>query len=203
VSYLNRRVKINPGLIGVLAALTLSGPALSAPTTDVLAAGGTTSVQLSEELIAALSSLQVQPGVTNGSSLSPEGLANFPISGGAIDLGTVKAELTHRGGLSLSTAQTNVKLTDFVITTVDNKPVLTGLVIVNDDLVLRAPLFNLALPAVQPPLNPRGIVLKIPDVGVALTSEAASLLNSTFGVDAFTPGFNIGTADVQAFVHPR
>jgi len=39
--------------------------------------------------------------------------------------------------------------------------------------------------------------LRINDVGVTLTSVAADALNGIFGVTAFTPGFNIGTANVK------
>jgi hypothetical protein len=35
-------------------------------------------------------------------------------------------------------------------------------------------------------------------VGVTLSANAAGALNQTFGVSAFTPGFNIGTAQVFA-----
>jgi hypothetical protein len=184
--------------VTIVAALSFSAPALSAPTEELVA--GSTSVKLSGDFVGALTSLQVQPAAVGRGSLA-EGVAAFPISGGAIDLGTVRAEIIHQGGLSLTAGGTTVELTDFVITTLADRPVLTGLVTVNDDLAVRAPLFALQLPAVSTPLQPHsGSILTLEGVGVTLTSEAATALNQAFGVSAFRQGINIGTANVNAIV---
>jgi hypothetical protein len=185
-------------MIFMMTVLGWGGTALSAPTEDVIT--GATSVQLSGDLINALGSLQVQPGAVSGSSLNARGIARFPISGGAVDLGSVRAEIIHQGGLVLRTSGTTVELTDFVITTLENRPVLTGLVTVNDSLAFRAPLFELDLPAITPPLQPTAGILNLPDVRVILTAEAASTLNQAFGISTFVPGFNIGTARVRAIL---
>ena len=63
------------------------------------------------------------------------GIASFPIVSGAGDLGTVKLEINYRGGLSLKAGGTLVELTDYAITNLDGKPLLTGLVKANDSLV--------------------------------------------------------------------
>lgn len=199
MSYLNRLLrKAVFGVTSVVTVLSLSLPAIAAPTEDVIS--GTTSVQLSADLVNALTSLQVRPAAVGFSRLR-RGVASFPITGGAIDLGTVKTEIIHNGGLSLTAGNVVVELTDFVITTLDDRPVLTGLLIANGELVARAPLFELGLPAVTPPLRPaRGRIIEIPDVQVTLTAAAATALNQAFGVTAFTQGFNIGTARVRAVV---
>lgn len=190
--------QIKPWLGVSVVTLSFSTPVLAAPTADIV--GGVTSVQLSNELVQALGTLKVQPAVVGKSKLN-RGVASFPITGGAIDLGTVKTEIIHQGGLSLSTSKVKVELTDFAVTTLADKPVLTGLVTVNGNLLLRAPLFDLGLPKITPPLRPTTGKVVLTNVKLTLTSEAAGLLNPVFGVTAFSSGFNIGTARVQAIAH--
>lgn len=198
---MKNKLKTFLGVAFIAASLSFSSPAISAPTEAVV--GGATSVQLSQEFVGALGSLQVTPGAVRRSVLN-EGTAFFPISGGAIDLGTVKTEIIHQGGLSLSAGGTVVKLTDFLITNLGEQPVLTGLVTANDNLAGRVPLFALALPAVSPPLQPAGgKLVDLKGVGVTLTPEAASALNQAFNVQAFKAGFNIGVARVKAVVYGR
>jgi hypothetical protein len=195
MSFLNQKLQAIAGVVSLMAAL--SAPAIAAPTEPLT--GGRTSVQLSSTFVEALGSLQVAPGVLGKGTLV-NGVASFPISGGAIDLGTVKAEIIHRGGLSLKAGNTTVELTDFIITTLGEKPVLTGLVTVNDSLAFRAPLFNLAISGVTPGSD-RVVLDK---VGVTLTAEAAAALNQVFGVTAFQEGLSIGTARVRAgFASPH
>jgi hypothetical protein len=142
----------------------------------------------------------VLPGVVEGSNLTAQGIVVFPISGGEFDLGTVKTEIIHLGGLSLKSSTTTVELTDFIITTLGEAPVLTGLLTVDDNLAARAPLFALALPPVMPPLQPVKDRILLENVGLTLTAEGAAALNDAFGVTAFTEGLNIGTANVSAIV---
>jgi hypothetical protein len=195
------KLKMFLGIALITASLSFSNPAISAPTETVL--GGATTVQLSQEFVGALGGLQVTPGAVGRSALN-EGTALFPISGGAIDLGTIKTEIIHQGGLSLSAGGTVVKLTDFLIANLGEQPVLTGLVTANDNLAARVPLFALALPAVSPPLQPAGgKLVDLKGVGVTLTPEAAGALNRAFNVQAFTAGLNIGVARVKAVVHSR
>jgi hypothetical protein len=80
--------------------------------------------------------------------------------------------------------------------------VLTGLVVVSDQLVGRVPLFNLALPSgfALPLKAEGGFILQLKGVGVTLTSQAAGALNGVYHVSAFAAGLDIGTADVFAIV---
>lgn len=198
MNLLKSKLKMFLGVAFIAASLSLRTPAMAAPTEAVL--GGATAVQLSQEFVGALGNLQVSPGAVGRGALN-KGIAVFPISGGAIDLGTVKTEVIHQGGLSLSAGGTVVKLTDFLITNLGDQPVLTGLVTANGNLVGRVPLFALALPAVSPPLQPiGGKVVDLKGVGATLTAEAAGALNQAFNVQAFTAGLKIGTARVNALV---
>ena len=162
---------------------------------------GQTSVALSTELVNALSSLNVHASGFGNTQIK-DGVANFAITGGAADLDSTRVEVSHSGGLSFNAGSTEVNLTDFVITNLDDRAVLTGLVTVNGDVVTRAPLFNLEIGSVGTSENKGRNNLDIDDVNVTLTDVAADTLNQAFGVNAFVADFNIGTAEVDALFDP-
>lgn len=166
-------------------------------TQDVLPRGRT-SVDLSDTLVNALGSLNVQASGFGGTRIR-DGIADFLITGGAAELAATKVEIFHKGGLTLSNRRTNVNLTDFVISNVNNAAVLTGTVTANGTLVDRIPLFNLQVGGVA--ATPGSIQnLDLTNVNVTLSSDAAGALNSAFRVNAFTAGLSVGTAQVDAFV---
>lgn len=177
----------------VLLLLGSVGTAAAAPTAQV--AGGKTWVHLSDEFIGAVGSLGLSVAPIGPASLRLS-LASFPIPGGALDLADARGDIFHTGGLTLRAGTTEVRLLNFVIDTQD-APVLTGLVVVNGDLLGRVPLFDLALGA-APELKRSLLVVR--DVNVTLTAGAADALNGVFGVDAFQAGFPIGEAAVLTFV---
>jgi len=157
--------------------------------------GGRTTVALAGSFLSALGSLDVTPG-TVGPTRLHNGTVNFPVTGGAIDLDTAVSQILHSGGLTLTAGQTKVTLQSFIIDTT-GAPVITGLVSVDEKLLGRLPLFDLALPSgitLPLKLNDGQIVLR--GVGVTLDSTAAGALNSVFHVSAFEGGFGIGTAKV-------
>jgi glycerophosphoryl diester phosphodiesterase len=161
--------------------------------------GGNTSVALSTDFVKALGDLNLKAKTVAPTNLGNDGVANFPITGGAADVDPTKLDLLHSGGLVLSSAKTTVGLTDFEITNLGDRPVITGLLTVNDNLLARTTLFDLTVNQVQQVRTTSGgTTLNLKDVGVTLSANAAGALNQTFGVSAFTPGFNIGTAQVVA-----
>jgi hypothetical protein len=170
--------------------------AVAAPTAGLLS--GYTAVRLDAGFTAALTSLSVSLGTLPKSGVY-QGQAYFPIVGGAIDLANAKGEIPHAGGLTLTAGATRVELSDFVIDTFGAAPVLTGLVVVNDSIVARIPLFDLVLPPgfAVPLTADRGRFITLSNVGVKLNATAATALNDVFKVKAFAGGFTIGTAKVQ------
>jgi hypothetical protein len=133
--------------VAAVTALTLglgvAPTAYAAPTASLQA--GFTAVRLDSGFTAALGTLGVALGTLPRSGVY-QGQAYFPIVGGALDLANAKGEIPHAGGLTLTAGATRVELSDFVIDTFDAKPVLTGLVVVNDSIVDRIPLSDLVLP---------------------------------------------------------
>jgi hypothetical protein len=159
--------------------------------------GGETSLAFSNDLVNALTSLQVQAKAFGNTSIQSNGIA-FPITGGIADVDSAKVDIIHDGGLTLSNANTTVDLTDFIITNLGDRAVITGDVTVNDDLVTRATLFDLQVGSLSTSNSARHPILNIDNVQATLTNDAANVLNQAFGVSAFTQGLNIGTADVEA-----
>jgi hypothetical protein len=172
--------------------LILFSQAQASPTVRLF--GGFTSVQLSDDLLGALTTLGITPDTIAPGALS-ESTVRFPISGGGIDQATLAGDIFHVGGLSLTNADgtTTVELLNFIIDTTGQQPVLTGLVTNNGDLVGRLPLFNLSLANAQVVMAPFN--LSIQGVDASLTADAAEALNAVFGVDAFVEGLNIGIAE--------
>lgn len=180
----------------LLAGSVLSAsPADAAPTVNTYV--GNTTVTLSPALLNALSALHVTPSRQFPAELSGA-TARFPIPTGQIDLATAHGEIVHAGGLNLKAGNTTVTLSDFVIDTTGNTPVLTGLVAANGNLVARVPLFSITLTQ-APVVKNYGVAgqLSIPGAALSLTADAAAALNQAFGVSAFAQGIPVGTASVS------
>jgi len=184
-------------MIATIAFTTVLAIQLPAQQTKTLFAGRT-SVKLSSTFTSALTDLNVSVGRVFPTEVE-NGSVGFPVTGGAIDLYTASGNILHSGGLTLKAGDVKVALQSFIIDTTA-KPVITGLVVVNGKLVGRLPLFDLTLPAgFSLPLHLKENRLVLKGVGVTLDATAAGALNGVFNVNAFTPGFPIGTAQVVAY----
>ena len=180
--------------------LSVPAAAFASPTVNTL--GGDTRVQLSADLVGALTSLGVSvkasyPARLRGAS------ASFPIPGGELDLGTLKGEVDHAGGLTLRAGATEVNLSSYTIDTTGAAPVLTGLVKVNDSVLGRLPLFDITLvsaPVVRG-LHARAGSVQLDNVRLTLNDEAAVALDAVFNVSAFQAGLPVGTARVQTYFY--
>lgn len=181
-------------LAAIILSLTVVSQTQAEPT--VRLSDGSTTVQLSADLVNALGTLGVTPGVSEPGTLTDDGVATFPIVSGALDLETSIGEISHSGGLTLTNADQTavVDLFDFVIDNTGDQLVMTGLAGLNDDLAGRFPLFTLDFSTAQVDISDTD--LTVTGVVLGLTAEGAAALNAAFGVTAFTEGINIGTADV-------
>lgn len=159
--------------------------------------GEQTTLALSSDFIDALSALGVVKDKVFPARIS-HNVLTFPISGGAIDFDTAKAEFDHVGGMNF-TAQdgTVVVLQNFIIDTTTAKPMISGLVTANGALLGRIPLFDLKLPSLTLPLHTKHGALTLQGVEVTLAPAAAAALNQVFQSNVFVSGFKIGTADVE------
>ncbi len=157
---------------------------------------GHTAVDLSSDFVSALTELNISPGRIFPATLR-SGRATFPITDGTLDAQTLKGEILHNGGLTLTRGSTQVRLRSFIIDTTGASIVLTGLVSANGTVVGRIPLFDLQLPAGSAESRIDRVVLN--GVAVTLRQEAATALNAVFQTNAFVGGFNIGNARVRGY----
>lgn len=184
----------------------LAGHASAAPSLQFV--GGNTRVILSDDLLGALTSLNVTPAAVRPGRLEAVGKGArvvYPIPTGELDAEGPRLEVLHSGGLTLSAGQVRVALTSFIIENLNGAPRLTGIVKVNDTILGRVPLFDLALTQ-APALTPNGAVTRIELdlVAVTLSAEAAEALNEAFGLSGvFTEGFPVGTARVLGRLRDR
>lgn len=182
----------------ILALLAVNAPAQHAAT----AYSGATDVTLSGTLLTSLTSLGVKVGFDHPAMVSGA-TATFPVVSGVIDLTTSAGSLLHSGTLTFDATSnaTKVSLEAFVISTASKPPVLSGIVVVNNAVWGRYNLFDLTLPAgTTLPLKPTGNTLMLKGVKLTLDPSMSAMLNKVYGVSQFTPGFDVGTANVTANV---
>lgn len=171
---------------------------------------GTTSITLDEGVTSGLEALGVTVGASDPGTIDDANVAVFPIVAGAIDLATSVGDISHAGGLSFTSADgaTVVDLLNFVINNSSGNDsagndaagndgiVITGLAGLNGSLGGRIALFNMDFTDVIAVST--DTELTVNGVALTLTAAGANALNTAFGVDTFTEGLSIGTADVAA-----
>ena len=179
-------------------AMALAAPAIGVAAPTDVTDHGITSVTLAPSFLSALESLGVTPGaMVPGRVFHRHGgaVAAFPITAGAIDLGAVKGEIDHAGGLSLTAGADRVELTAFAIEVYPNAaPVLTGLVTVDGSFVGRLPLFDLSLANASVSKHEERLAIK--NVGITLDAAAAAALGNVFHTNV-PAGLAVGTAEVR------
>lgn len=166
--------------------------------------GKSTAVKLDANFVKALGTLKLEPGTVGTAELTKEGSLVFPITGGNVKYykpGSVspyvQGELNHDGsGFSLSSGDTKVELTDFVID--PGASVLTGKVTVNGEVAAdSAPLFFLDGRTLNPlEANEEEGTAVLEGTTVKLKAEAATVLNDVFKTDALEGGLVIGVATI-------
>ncbi len=175
------------------------GPKPVAEVNDV--SGESTAVTLDDEFVEGLEKLELTPGPV-GEATIEEGVATFPITGGNVtyfEPGStspyVRGMLKHEGsGLSLTSGDTEVELTDFVVNPANS--MLTGTVTANGEQAASdAPLFFLNGSTLEP-LETKGNQAILEGTTVTMTKDAAKLLNKTFETDALEKGFPVGEAKI-------
>ena len=166
--------------------------------------GVSTKVTLDAGFVDALTALKVTPAPVGKATISQDGVADFPITGGNVTYYDPQSDyrpfvqgiLMHDGsGLSLTAGDTKVELTDFVID--PGTSTLTGTVSVNGkEAATDALLFNLDGSTLKPLIsNPDGSAT-LEGTTVKLSDDAAALLNDTFGIKDLKGGLVIGISAI-------
>jgi hypothetical protein len=181
-----------------------SGSKQTKPVAEVDSLSGrSTAVALDADFVDALKQLKLTPSPLGDASISADGVARFPITGGNVKYfmpGSVspfvQGEIDHAGsGLQLKGGGKTVQLTDFVVD--PGKSVLTGKVTVDGkEAASSAALFFLDGRTLKPlEVNDNGTAV-LEGTTVKFKDESAQLLNETFGVDALKGGFEVGVAKI-------
>ena len=158
---------------------------------------GKTTIRLAETFTSTVTGFGAQPGTVSPTQLQNGGV-DFPITGGAIDLATAKGQFLHSGGLTFTSGSTQVRLESLIMDTTGTTPQITGLVVIDNALAGRLPLFDLKLPnGLTLPLKTTDDVLSLTDVAVTATNATAQTLSARFRVTV-PANLVVGTASVTA-----
>ena len=166
--------------------------------------GVDTKVTLDAGFVDALTALKVTPAPVGTATISDQGVAAFPITGGNVTYYDpqsdyrpfVQGMLEHNGsGLSLTAGNTKVELTNFDIDPGTSE--LTGKVSVNGKVAApSALLFDLDGSTLKPLIsNPDGSAT-LEGTTVKLSNDAAALLNDTFGITDLKGGLVVGISSI-------
>ena len=165
--------------------------------------GKSTAVTLDAGFVDALTQLKLTPSPVGDATISEQGIASFPITGGNVKYfkpGSVspyvQGEIDHDGsGLQLKGGGKTVRLTDFVVD--PGASVLTGKVTVDGkEAAASAPLFFLDGRTLKPLEAKDNGTAVLEGTTVKFKDESAQLLNDTFGVDALKGGLEVGVAKI-------
>ena len=167
--------------------------------------GNDTQVTLDQGFVDAITSLGLTPGVLGTATLT-DGVLAFPITGGNVDYYDpnesyrpyVQGSISHDGsGISLSTADIEVDLTDFRIDPGTSQ--LFGTVTANGEKVADdVYIFNLDGSTLKPLAMDADGNAVLEGTTVLISPDAAKLLNDTFGTDAVTDQLVVGIAKITA-----
>ena len=190
---------------GSSAAPSAAAPmAAPAPQAEIAQLKGTdTAVAVEPSVLAALKSLGVTPTPTGNAKLTMQygPTLDFPITGGNVKIFDktqvtpyVQGTINHDGsGLNFAGAGKSLTVQNFVVD--PGTSVLTAEVKEMNNA--KVPLFNLDGTDLAISMDPQGKA-KLDGTKVLLTPEAATALNTTFGVQAFMPQMQIGVAHITA-----
>ena len=169
--------------------------------------GKTTAIALDSGFVAALTSLKLTPGTVGTATLSKAGVLTFPITGGNVKYFDptqsyrpyVQGEVDHMGsGISLSAGGKKVDLTNFVIDPGNNSH-LSGDVSLNGKSVVKgANLFRLDGTTLKPLYKDAAGNAVLEGTTVYISTDAAALLDKTFGTTAVTDQLKVGIAKITA-----
>ena len=167
--------------------------------------GVDTQVTLDQGFVDALGTLGLTPGVT-GTATLVDGALHFPITAGNVDYYDpaedyrpyVQGEIDHIGsGITLTAGDKVVGLSDFVIDPGTSR--LTGTVTLNGELVGNDVfIFNLDGSTLKPLETDADGNAVLEGTRVLISTDAAGLLNDTFGTDAVTDTLLVGIAKITA-----
>ncbi len=181
-------------------ATTVGAKAQSASTIEY----GRTILVFNPAFTSGIAALGATLGGVGFSSVDSTGTIVFPVVSGAVDLQTGAGEVNHLGGISVVAEGISVRLQNFLIDTTKSSPVLTALLVVNNKVVSRIPLFDLVIPAgTTLPLPTTVGVLQLNGWAVTIDASGAATINAIFGANAVYGGQPVGSLNLYAVLSPN
>ena len=182
----------------IAALLPLGSMALHAQNAKQLTSG-TTTLTLDSNLLLGLqaASITVTPAApATGTSNS----ATFPVATGAVDMDTLVGVVYTSGGLTFSSSNTSVTVSQFAILAQPNhEPVMYALVTLNGKVEGLVGAFNIGGDLAN---SSSGTSLTLNNLSITLSQLGANLLNTSFGISDFAGGQAVGTANLSGTVGP-
>jgi hypothetical protein len=170
-----------------------------------------TQVTLDPAFLQTLTKAALKPVAAGSATLSKSGLLSLPITGGSLRVfagagatagasaaPTAQGSIAHTGsGLQLTGGNKRVTLRDLVIDPASGS--VTGTASVNGTVQDRnLPIFKLDESAMQQPVKTATGTVVLRGATLALTPQAAQLLNTTFSAGQVTSDQQVGTAVITA-----
>jgi hypothetical protein len=170
-----------------------------------------TQVTLDPAFVQVLTKAALKPVAAGSATLSQSGLLSLPITGGSLRVFAAagsaagasaappaQGSIAHKGsGLQLTGGNKRVTLRDLVIDPASGS--VTGTASVNGTVQgSNLPIFTLDESAMQQPVKTASGTVVLRGATLALTQQAAQLLNSTFSAGEVTSDQQVGTVVITA-----
>ncbi|HEY2468287.1 MAG TPA: hypothetical protein VGI45_10695 [Terracidiphilus sp.] len=168
----------------------------------VTATSGSASMSFSANMSNFLTPLGLSVGTVNPTSFSHNNTATLTLATGVVDLDSGAVNLVYNGGFTIEGAgSTTIRFQNLTIDSTGKTPVMTAIVVVNNQVWGRYMLFDLTPPAsMSLPFSTHGVNWTLNGVQLALDPSASALLNSIYGVSQFSPGVNLATMNLSTKV---
>jgi hypothetical protein len=187
-------------IVTLALATTVAAKAQNASTVEY----GRTILIFNPAFTSGIASLGATLGGVGFSSVDSTGMIVFPVVSGAVDLQTGAGEVNHLGGISVIANGISVRLQNFLLDTTKATPVLTALLVVNNKLMTRIPLFDLVVPGgTTLPLPTTVGVLQLNGWAVTMDATGAATINAIFGAPAVYGGQPVGSLNLYAVLTPN
>lgn len=183
--------------------LTVAASAVALPAQVRTAVYGRTTLQFSTTFTSTVTSLS---GSILDLELNPLASSNLvlPVTAGAFNPQTAVGEVEHSSGFTLSGGGKAIRIENLIIdTTNGTAPVVTAVIVFNNVVLGRIPLFNVQYPSgLTLPLQTTEGVLQVSGLKLTLAPIGAATLNSVFGITVIPAGLNAGTASIYVVFAP-
>jgi hypothetical protein len=166
---------------------------------NIAIGAGVTTLRFAQSFESTVATSGLTLGAVGESSVL-QGLFLFPVAEGAIDIDSGRGEILHGGGFHLVAQNLDVTFLNLIMDTTGATPFVTGVLVVNNAMTLRIPIFDAQLPPLTLPLDIRRGTVDIPSTSITLRPEAAEILNQIITPTTFTSGQPVGTSEMTWIV---